>query len=99
MEYSLTDWNLDPDFSDETSFRPMLPVPEGSRVFVEETPSLEYAYLQGKIVLAVNEGLIEDLERVPMVAKRPASNGMQWVWGAVSTILGLVWWRIRASSG
>lgn len=99
MVYALTDWNLDPDFSDESSFKPMLPVPEGSRVFIEETPSLEYAYINGKIELAVNEALVGELEHVPMVANRPATSRMQWVWGAVSTILGLVWWRIRSSSG
>lgn len=97
MLYTLTDWNLDPDFSDPMSFRPLLPVAEGARVLVEETPSLEYAYLNDQIRLAVNERTIADLEKVRML-NQPYQPKMQWIWGLVSAVLALSWWKLRSQA-
>jgi hypothetical protein len=97
--YTFTDWNLEPDFSDPSSFRPMIPVPERVRVSVEDRPSLEYEYVNGQIQLAVNEKTVEDLKDTPLAPRRPAQSQMQWIWGVVTTILGMVWWRIRTNSG
>jgi hypothetical protein len=97
--YTFTDWNLEPNFSDPSSFRPMIPVPERVRVSVEDRPSLEYEYVNGQIQLAVNTDTVDKLKDIPIVVRRPAQSQMQWVWGVVTTILGMVWWRIRANSG
>jgi hypothetical protein len=97
--YTFTDWNLEPDFSDPSSFRPMIPVPEKVRVSVEDRPSLEYEYVNGQIQLAVNTETWEKLKDVPMAPRRPVQSQMQWIWGVVTTILGMVWWRIRTNSG
>lgn len=97
--YTFTDWNLEPDFSDPSSFRPMIPIPEKVRVSVEDTPSLEYEYVNGQIQLAVNTDTLEKLKDIPVVPRRPAQSQMQWIWGVVTTILGMVWWRIRTNSG
>ncbi len=96
--HSLTDWNLDPDFSDPASFRPLLPVPDGSRVFVQDTPSLEYAYKGDHIELAVHKKTVESLEHVKLPS-RPDAPRMQWIWAAVSAVLAVAWWRLRALAG
>jgi hypothetical protein len=92
----LTNWDLNPEFSEPTSFEPRLPVPDGTRVLVEDTPSLEYSYTDGRIVLAVNKKTVKDLDKVAL-PKRPTRPGGQWIWAVVAGVLGLAWWRIRSA--
>jgi hypothetical protein len=93
----LSDWDLEPTFSESTSFEPRLPVPDGMRVLVEDTPSLEYTYTDGRIVLAVNKATVKNLEKVAL-PKRPTRPGGQWIWAVVAGGLGLAWWRIRSGN-
>ena len=95
--HTLTHWNLEPDFSDSASFRPRLPLPDGSRVLVQDAPSLEYVYKDGRIGLAVHKKTVESLERV-QTSHRPGPPRVQWIWAAVSAVLAVAWWRLRASA-
>lgn len=95
--HKLKDWNLDPDFSDPASFQPRLPVPEGIRVMVRDTPSLEYNYRNGKIELAVHEKTVESLEDVKLPS-RPTAPRVQWLWGIVAVILAVTWWKMRSNA-
>ena len=92
--HTLTNWNLEPDFSDPASFQPRLPVPEGVRVLVSDTPSLEYSYQQGKIDLAINHRTVGLLEKVEL-PRHSAPPSLQWIWGLVAAVLGIAWWRMR----
>lgn len=94
--HTLSNWDLEPTFPESTSFEPQLPVPDGTRVLVEDTPSLEYTYTDGRIVLAVNKATVKELDKVAL-PKRPTRPGGQWIWAVVAGGLGLAWWRIRSS--
>lgn len=93
--HTLTDWNLDPDFSDPASFAPRLPVPDGTRVQVQDALSLEYQYKAGKIELAVNQKTVDSLEHV-QIPPRQSTPRMQWIWAIVASVLGFTWWRLRS---
>ena len=95
--HTLTDWDLNPDFSDPASFKPLLPVPEGAHVLVEDSASLEYSYQRGKIQLTVHEKTVESLKRVQLPLS-PTQPRVQWVWGIVASLMGVIWWRLRAAS-
>jgi len=95
--HTLTDWNLNLDVTDPELFRPQLPLRDGSRVLIRDTPSLEYIYKDGKIQLAINKKMVESLEQIE-IPSRPTPSRMTWVWGVVSVILAIAWWRLRANS-
>lgn len=94
--HTLTDWDLAPDFAAD-AFQPRLPVPEGAHVVIEDTPSLEYEYRNGKIQLTVREDTVASLERVQL-PNRPAPPRMQWAWAMVAGGLGLAWWKLRSDA-
>lgn len=96
--HTLTDWNLAPDFSDASSFQPRLPIPEGYRVLVNDTPSLEYIYGDGKVQLAIHEKTLEKLETVEL-PQRPSRPRVQWAWAAVTALLSFIWWKLRSRDG
>ena len=98
VSHTLTDWNLDPDFSDASSFRPLLPLPTVARTQVQDTPSLEYIYKDGKIELTIHKGTVRELENVRLPG-RPTAPRVQWIWAAVSAVLATAWWRLRALAG
>lgn len=96
--HTLTDWDLAPDFSAASSFQPRLPIPDGYRVLVNDTPSLEYIYADGKVQLAIHEEMLKKLETVQL-PQRPSQPRIQWAWAAVTAALSLVWWKIRSRDG
>lgn len=95
--YKMTDWSIEPDFADSTSFQPLLPIPEGTPVQVFDSESLGYVYKDGIIQLAVNKKTVDRLIQVKM-SNRPSVPKMQWLWAVVAGVLGLVWWRMRAGA-
>lgn len=96
--HTLKDWDLAPNFSAATSFQPRLPIPEGFRVMVSDTPSLEYVYEDGKVQLAVHEKTVESLKGVQL-SQRPSRPRVQWIWAAVAGMLALLWWKLRSKDG
>lgn len=96
--HTLTDWDLAPDFSAASTFQPRLPIPDGYRVLVNDTPSLEYIYADGSVQLAIHEKTLEKLKTVqlPQSPRRPR---VQWGWAAVTVILALTWWKLRSRDG
>lgn len=92
--HTLTDWDLEPDYSEASAFTPLLPIPEGERVLVRDEVGLEYAYIKGKIELVVRPDTVDPLEKVRIPRSTPPKT--QWVWGLVAVILAVTWWRIRA---
>ena len=95
--HTLTDWDLEPDFSDPASFQPQLSIPEDFRVHVEDTPSLGYTYQGGRIQLAINEKTVDSLQKVKLPT-RPTPPRVQWIWIVTAAGFGLAWWRIRSRS-
>lgn len=96
--HTLTDWDLAPDFSAPSSFQPRLPIPEGYRVLVNDTPSLEYIYADSKVQLAVHENTLKQLETVQL-PQRLGRPRVQWGWAAVTAMLALIWWKLRSRDG
>jgi hypothetical protein len=95
-EVHFSDWNLDPDVNSSSAFRPMLPVPEGTRVEAHDTPSIAYVYHDGRIELDVNESTVAELQKVEL-PRRPVVAKPQWIWIVIAGVLAFVFWRIRSA--
>jgi hypothetical protein len=94
--HTLTDWDLDPKFNKD-SFQPILPVPEGTNIKVDDAETLNHYYHNGRIELAINKQTVDKLQRVEL-ARRSQTPAIQWVWAIVATVLGLAWWKMRSGS-
>ena len=96
FEGRLSDWNLSPDVGSAAAFQPLLPVPNNSNVYDPDEESIRYAYRDGRVVLNINQPVVDALTQVRLPTRR-SQGRVQWVWAAIAGVLGFIWWRMRAA--
>ena len=96
FEGRLSDWNLSPDVNLPSAFQPVLPVPKNSSVYDPDEESIRYAYRDGRVVLNINQPTVDALTRVKLPTRR-SQGRIQWIWAAIASVLGFIWWRMRAA--
>ncbi len=96
FEGQLSDWNLSPDVDSPAAFQPLLPVPDGARVYNADEEPIQLAYRGGQVVLDINESTVTAMEQVKLSTRRSPVR-VQWAWAAIAAVLGIIWWRMRAN--
>jgi hypothetical protein len=101
-QFRFTDVDVHPDFTVQDPFTISTPIPNGTPVQVDDRPTINYEWLNGKIEKSINPTAVANLEAN---AFRAGSSPGRGVWLAVGlglVMLGIAIWhgrRLQAGRG